>query len=170
MILLITPSARVQQCASALESAISETTHVVSSLRQAVTQLRSEEYLLVVVDQLLGETEPEESELLLEHIGSAIPVYINFAISGMDRVTRELRAALHRRKREMRVATQAAEQLLRNEMKGTLTALLLSSELAMQSQDPATSQARIRQVHELALEMRAKLGGADEGKAAKATS
>ena len=170
MILLITPSAKVQECAKALESAISEKMQVASSLRQAVTQLRSQEYLAVVIDQLLAETEPEESELVLEHIGSAIPVYINFAISGIDRVTRELRAALRRRKREMTIAKQGAEQLLRNELKGTVTAILLSCELAMQSHDPENTQAKIQQVHELALEIRAKLGAADEGMAAKATS
>jgi len=170
MILLITPSAKVQECAKALESAISEPTQVVSTLRQAVTQLRSQEFLAVVIDQSLAETEPEESDLVLEHIGSAIPVFINFAISGIDRVTRELRAALQRRKREMTVARQAAEQLLRNELKGTVTALLLSCELALESQDPANAEAKIRKVHELALEMRSKLGASEEGKAAKATS
>lgn len=170
MILLITPSAKVQECAKALESAISEPTQVVSTLRQAVTQLRSQEFLAVVIDQSLAETEPEESEMVLEHIGSAIPVFINFAISGIDRVTRELRAALQRRKREMTVARQIAEQLLRNDLKGTVTALLLSCELALASQDPATTEAKIRKVHELALEMRSKLGGTEEGKAAKATS
>lgn len=170
MILLITPSAKVQECAKALESAISETTEVASTLRQAVTQLRGQEYLAVVIDQSLAETEPEESELVLEHIGSAIPVYINFAISGIDRVTRELRAALHRRKREMTVARRAAEQLLCNELKGTVTALLLSCELALQSQDAATTETKVRKIHELALEMRSKLGGAEEGKAAKANN
>ncbi len=170
MILLVTPSAKVQECAKALESAISETTQVASSLRHAVTHLRSQEYLAVIIDQLLAETEPEESELVLEHIGRAIPVYMNFAISGVDRVTRELKTALHRRKREMTVAKQAAEQLLRNELKGTVTALLLSCDLAMHSQDPENTHAKLRQIHELALEMRTKLGVLDESRAARATS
>jgi hypothetical protein len=32
-----------------------------------------------VVDQFLLETEPEESEQMIEHMGTAFPVYINFA-------------------------------------------------------------------------------------------
>ncbi len=170
MILLITPSTKVQECAKALETALSETTQVVSSLRQGVTQLRGQEYLAVVIDQSLTETDPEESELVLEHIGSAIPVYINFAISGIDRVIREIRAALKRRKREITIATQATEELLRNELKDTVTALLLSCELGMQSQDPAMTMAKLQKVHELALEVRSKLGGTDEGKAARVSS
>jgi hypothetical protein len=52
-------------------------------------------------------------ETLQQHMGTAIPVQINFAISGIGRVVRELRAALERRKREVLVARQAAKQTLR---------------------------------------------------------
>jgi hypothetical protein len=85
-------------------------------------------------------------------------MYANFAISGIDRVARELRAALHRHKREVVVARQSAEQTLRNELKGTLTALMLSCELALQAPDQTTAEVKVRQVYELALEMRNKLG------------
>lgn len=170
MILLITPSARVQESAKALDSAVSNTVQVAPTLRQAVTQLRSQEYEVVAIDQLLADTEPDESELVLEHVASAIPLYVNFGISGIDRVARELRTALHRRKREMTMARQAAEQQLRSELKDTVTALLLSCELAMQSGDAETMHAKIRQVHELAVELRTKLATAEEVKAAKATS
>jgi hypothetical protein len=162
MILLITPSAKVQQCTKVLEDATSETAQVAPSLRHAAAQLRSEEYSAVVVDQFLVEAEPEESELVLQHIGSAIPIYVNFAISGIDRVARELRAALHRRRREVTVARQAAEEMLRNDLKGTVTALLLSCELALQAQDLPSAEAKIQRVYELALEMSTKLRIADD--------
>ena len=71
--------------------------------------------------------------MVLQHVGTAIPVYVNFAICGMERVVRELRAALHRRKREVLLARQGAEQGLRNELKDTITAILLSCELALQT-------------------------------------
>jgi hypothetical protein len=85
-------------------------------------------------------------------------MYANFAISGIDRVTRELRAAVNRHKREVGVARQSAEQMLRNELKGTLTALMLSCELALQAPDQATVESKVHQVYELAVEMRNKLG------------
>jgi hypothetical protein len=159
MILLITPSARAGECARALQEATGESAEVAASLRQAASQLRSQEYSAVVMDQSLLEAEPDESETALQHIGTAIPVPINFAISGIERVVRELRAALHRRKREAVVARQGAEQNLRNELKGTVTALLLSCEIALETPDlPAVAQAKLRAIDELAREMRTKLG------------
>jgi hypothetical protein len=158
MILLITPSAKVQESAKALEDATSEPLHVAATLRQAVGLLRSEEYSAVLVDQSLIESDPDESDLVLQHMGSAIPVYINFGISGLDRVVRELRSALHRRKREAVVATRTAEQNLRNELKGPLTALLLSCEMALEAPDISVAGPKIRKAWELAKEVRTKLG------------
>ena len=170
MILLITPSAKVQECAKALEEATSEAMQVAPTLRQAAAHLRSEEYSVVVLDQFLVEAEPEESDLVLQHIGPAVPVYANFAISGINRVARELRAAVNRQKREVVVARQSAEQTLRNELKGTLTALMLSCELALQATDPATVENKIHQVYELAMEMRSKLGITEGDHALKASN
>ena len=170
MILLITPSAKVQECTKVLEEATSEALQVAPTLRQAAAQLRAEEYSVVVLDQFLVEAEPEESDLVLQHVGSAVPLYANFAISGIDRVARELRAALNRHKREINVARKSAEQMLRNELKGTLTALMLSCELALQATDPLVVEGKIHQVYEAALEMRRKLGISEDDHALKAAN
>jgi hypothetical protein len=159
MILLITPSARAQDCAEALRAASNEDIHIATTWCQAATQLRAHEYSAVVIDQHLLDAEPDESDVVLQHVGMAIPVHINFAISGIERVTRELRAALHLRKREVLIARRAAEQALRNELKGTVTALLLSCEMALQLPGiPAAAEAKMRAVHDLAKEIRVKLG------------
>src|SRR5712692_2547984 len=110
VILLITPSARAQDCAKAIQEATAESAQVAATLRQAATQLRAQEYSAVVIDQSLLEAEPDESEMLLQHVGMAIPVHVSFAISGMERVLREVRAALQRRKREVLLARQGAKQ------------------------------------------------------------
>ena len=102
MILLITPSSRGQECAQALLATTSLPTHVASTLQAAVAKLREQEYLAVVIDQCLMEVEPDEGELMLQHLGSAFPVYVNCAISGIERVVREVRSALSRRVRERR--------------------------------------------------------------------
>lgn len=168
MILLITPSARARECAEALQQAANETTHVARSLQEATTQLRAEEYSAVVVDQSLLDADPDASEVLLQHIGTAMPVHVNFAISGIERVVREVRAALCRRKREVIVGRQGAEQALRSELRGTLTALLLSCELALQVPNlPAVAEAKIRTAYDLAREMRAKLASAGEDTTAR---
>jgi hypothetical protein len=162
MILLITPSARVQDCARALEEATSEPIQVAASLRQAATHLRTQEYAAVVIDQAVLDAEPDESEVVLEHLGTAVPVYVNFAISGAPRVVRELRVALHRRKKEAVSARLAAELGLRNELKGTVTALLLSCEMVLRQPELSTATlTRVNTIHELAQEMRGKLGIAE---------
>jgi hypothetical protein len=71
--------------------------------------------------QFLLETEPAESEQMLEHLGTAFPVYLNFAVTGMDRLVREVRSALHRRKREEGAARHAVDDQMRSEMRETLT-------------------------------------------------
>jgi NCAIR mutase (PurE)-related protein len=159
MILLITPSARAQECAGALQQATNEAAQVAATLREAATQLRAQEYSAIVIDQSLLEAEPDGGEMVLQHIGTAMPVYVNLAISGIERVVRELRAALCRRKREVIVARQGAEQALRSELKGTVTAMLLSCEMALQVPNlPNAAEAKIRAAYELAREMRTKIG------------
>jgi len=63
-----------------------------------------------------------------------VPVYATLP-SADDRVARELRAALNRHKREIVVARHRRSRRFRNELKGTLTALMLSCELALQATD-----------------------------------
>jgi hypothetical protein len=159
MILLITSSARAEECAAALQAAINEPTQVAASLHQAMTQLRAQEYSAVVIDQLSLDAEPDQSETLLQHMGAAMPVFVNFAVSGIERAVRELRAAMFRRKREVLTARQGAEGALRSELKGTVTALLLSCEMALQVPNlPKAAEAKIRAAYDLAREVRTKIG------------
>jgi len=158
MILLITPSARGQQCAECLQAETGEQTHWASNLQEAAGRLREETYSATVIDQFLLETEPEDSSNIVEHMGTTFPVYINFAVTGMDRLLREVRSALHRRKREETTARRAVVEQMRYEMRETLTALLLSCELAMSVPDvPGPAIERIRSIDTLARELRLRL-------------
>jgi hypothetical protein len=160
MLLVITPSAKAQGCAQAIQQITSKETHVASTLSQAMAQLRAQEYVAVLIDHAFLETEPVESDMVLEHIGIAIPVHVNFAISGMDRVVRELRAALQRHKKEVLLVRQEVQQALRNELKDTVTALLLSCEMALQVPNlPGAAEIKMRSARELAQEVRVKLEG-----------
>jgi hypothetical protein len=158
MILLMTSSARGQQCADCLQSATGLETHWAHNLQAAATRLREQTYSAAVIDQFVLETEPEESEQMLEHLGTAFPVYINFAVTGMERLVREVRSALHRRKREESAARRAVAEQMHSEMRETLTAMLLSCELAMSVPDvPLPAAEKIRAIDSLAREMRLRL-------------
>jgi len=89
---------------------------------------------------------------------TAFPVYINFAVTGMERLVQEVRSALPRRKREQTAARRAVIEQIRYEMRQTLTALLLSCERAMSVPDvPVPAVERIRSIDKLAPELRLRL-------------
>lgn len=158
MILLITPSARIKDCAQTLESATNHPVHTATSLQEAGSRLREQEYVAVVIDQFLLEAEPDESEQILQHIETAVPVYLNFAISGIPRVVRETRTALARRQREEQVARQSAERAVWNELKEDVTAMLLACDLALAVPDvPVPAAEKLRSVHDLAFHIRERL-------------
>jgi hypothetical protein len=158
MILLITPSARGRECADSLNAATGQEVQWGATLQEAVTRLREQTYSAVVIDQFLFETEPQESERMVEHMGTAFPVYINFAVTGMERLLREVRSALHRRKREEAAARRAVVEQMHSEMRETLTAMLLSCELAMSVPDvPVPAAEKIRAIDNLARDLRLRL-------------
>ena len=158
MILLITPSARGPQCTDAIRASTGSETHWAQNLPEAATRLREQTYSAAVIDQFLLETEPEESERMLEHLDTAFPVYINFAVTGMERLVRDVRSALHRRKREETAARRSVQDQMRSEMRETLTAMLLSCELAMAVPDvPLPAAEKIRAIDNLARELRIRL-------------
>ena len=76
----------------------------------------------------------------------------------MERLVREVRSALHRRKREETPARRVGREQMRSEMRETLTAMLLSCELAMAVPDvPGPASEKIRAIDNLARELRVRL-------------
>lgn len=158
MILLITPQAKGPEFAASLFATTTQETHWAQNLQEAATRLRERTYSAAVIDQFLLETEPEESDQVLEHLGTAYPVYVNFAVTGMDRLLREVRSALHRRKREELAARRAVAEQMNCEMRETLTVMLLSCELAMAVPNvPGLAAEKIRTIDNLARELRLRL-------------
>lgn len=158
MILLITPSATGPQCADSLHAETSQDVYLARTLQEAAARLREQTYSAAVIDQFLLETEPEGSDQTIEHLGTAFPVYINFAVTNMGRLLREVRSALHRRRREEVTARCAVAEQMRSEMRETLTAMLLSCELAMSVPNvPDIAAEKIRTIDNLARELRLRL-------------
>lgn len=138
---------------------------VAESLARATTLLRAECYLAVVFDQYLLETDRDEAGTAIEHLGSAISVQVNLAICGINRLVAEVRAAVLRRQQDEARARRSASGKLHSELNGTVTALLLSSELALETPGlPLAAIERLRSVYEMARKLRTQLEstGADE--------
>ncbi|MFY9559941.1 MAG: hypothetical protein WAQ52_06890 [Terriglobales bacterium] len=158
MILIVTPHLRADECAEALRQATNEEIVLAESLHKAATLLRAESYLAVVLDQYLLETEPDATETVLQHLGTAILVQVNLAISGVERLAREVRAAVQRRKREEIAARRSAVSTLHSELNGTITALLLSCELVLGSPGlPSGAAEKMQSAHELVKKLRSQL-------------
>jgi hypothetical protein len=133
MILLVTPSERASACAAALHEATGENIVLAESLARATTLLRAGSCQVAVLDQHLLESEPADAASTIDHLDTAISVHVNLAITGMDRLVREVRAAVKRRQREEVSARQVAAGKLESELGDTVTALLLSVELALET-------------------------------------
>jgi hypothetical protein len=95
---------------------------------------------------------------LMNHSGIAMPLHVNLALQGTDRVVREVQTALRRGVQERVVATHTADRLLRSQLSSEVTGILLNSELALrQVSIPAAVADKVRSVRELAEKMRSRL-------------
>jgi hypothetical protein len=160
MIILVSASSRAKECAAAIEKKNQLETQVAASLPKAIEYLQAHEYDIIVVDESFQQVEAGAESLVASHAGNAIPVYVNLALHGTDRVAQEVNRALQRLVSERVASMRVAESLLRNELRGHVTAILLNSELAMrEAQLPTSAAAKIKEVHDLAEQMRVRLDG-----------
>jgi len=95
-------------------------------------------------------------------------VQVNLAISGMERLVREVRSAVQRRQREEERARRAALGAIYGELNGTVTALLLSTELALQAPGlPPAASEKLQSAHDLVKKLRRQLESAEPTDGAK---
>jgi hypothetical protein len=157
-ILMVTGIEGAQNCAAVVGAQLGMEVEVAQGRQAALTALRREEFVAVVIDETLAECDPAAAEKICEHAGLAIPLQISFAVSGVARLTREIRAALHRREREQMLARRAAAASIENELKGTVAGLLPHSQLALNGVELAGPAAeRLRLVADLAGNLRQQL-------------
>ncbi len=157
-ILLVTGIEGARNCADVVGAQLGMEVEVASGRKDALAALRKREFLAVVMDETLAECDPAAADKICEHAGLAIPLQINFAVSGAARLVREIRAALHRREREQELARRAALAAMEAELKSTVAGLLLHSQLALSgSEIPAPVADRLRMVADLAGSLRQQL-------------
>jgi hypothetical protein len=157
-ILMVTGIEGARNCAAVVETQLGIDVEVAEGRKGALAALRAKEYLAVVIDDTLAECDPAAAEKICELAGLAIPLQINFAVSGAARLTREIRAALNRREREQTLARRAATAVMEAELKSTVAGLLLQSQLALNGPEvPAPVAERLRMVADLVGNLRQQL-------------
>ncbi len=157
-ILIVTGIEGARNCAAVVAAQLGMEVEVADGRKAALAALRRREYAAVVVDETMTECDPASAEAIWDHASLAIPLQINFALSGASRLIREIRAALHRREREQTLARRAAAAAIETELKSTVAGLLLHSQLALNGSDiPAPAAERMRVVADLAGSLRQQL-------------
>ena len=105
--------------------------NVAPTHRGGLIALRHRDYSVVVVDDCLAEANPAAADLLWQSFGMAVPVQINFAIlRGLETNARSASGDWPTRT-AAGVALRAAVSQLENDLKSTVTGLLLQSQLAL---------------------------------------
>jgi hypothetical protein len=157
-ILMVTGIEGARNCAAVVGAQLGMEVEVAEGRKAALAALRRREFAAVVVDDTLADCDPAAAETIWEHAGLAIPLQINFALSGAARLIREIRAALYRREREQTLARRAAAAAIEAELKSTVAGLLLNSQLALKGSEGASPVAdKLRLVADLAGNLRQQL-------------
>jgi len=157
-ILFVTGIDGARNCADVIGKQLDMEVVIADGRKAALGLLRQREFAAVVVDETVAACDPASAEAIWERSGLAIPMQINFALSGAARLVREIRAALHRREREQELARRAAAVTVEAELKSTVAGLLLQSQLALSTSDAASPVAeRLRLVASLASDLRRQL-------------
>lgn len=162
-ILMVTGIEGARNCAAVVRADLNMDVEVAEGRKAALAALRRREFAIVIVDDSLAECDPAAAEAIWAKAGLAIPLQINFALSGTARLIRDLRAALYRREREQMLARRAATAAIESELKSTVAGLLLHSQLALNGvESPSPVADRLRVVAELAGNLRQQLSAQTE--------
>ena len=157
-ILLVTAIAGAENCAAVVSKQFGFAVETAANRKDALAALRRRSYAIVVLDASLLEAAPGDADALFKLSCLAIPLEINFAISGCGRLVREIRAALHRRQLEQSVAARAAATSLQSNLRDTVAGLLLQSQLALAEPSvPPQLADKLKLMVELAGNLRRKL-------------
>jgi signal transduction histidine kinase len=157
-ILIVTGVEGARNCATVVGAQLGMEVEIAEGRKAALAALRRREYSAIVVDDTLAECDPAAAEAIWECSGLAIPLQINFALSGAARLVRDIRAALHRREREQALARRAAAAAIESELKTTVAGLLLHSQLALNGSELSSPMAeKLRVVADLAGSLRQQL-------------
>jgi len=156
--LIVTAIEGIESLAAELAGRLRVSVELASNRATALRLLLRRGYAVVVLDQILADSDPDGAERIWKGAGFAIPLQINFALAGSARLEREIRAALARREREQQLAMAAAAAAVDDELKNAITGFLLESQLALAEEEvPPAVQSRLRTLAAMADRLRARL-------------
>jgi signal transduction histidine kinase len=157
-VLLVSGLSGAENCAAAIMQQMGLDVEIAPGRREALDALRAGSYAALIVDDSLAEGDPRGAEVLWKMAGLAIPMQVNFALTGGARLIRDLRAALARREQEQGAAQLAALRAVESELRNTISGLLLHTQLALREGPPSPQlEQRLRLMAELAGNLKQRL-------------
>ncbi len=130
-VLMITAMEGAENCAATLSRQLEFEVQVATTWQGGLGALREREYSVVIVDESIADADPRGADLLWKNAGLAVPLQVNFAITGSSRLARDVRAAIARREQDQALAMRAAASTIERDLRSTVTGLLLQSQLAL---------------------------------------
>ncbi len=156
--LIVTTMEGIEGTAATLSTQLKMTVEIAANRATALRLLNRRAYAIVILDQMLADTDPEGSEMIWKNVGVAVPLQLNFALAGSARLEREIRSALTRRERERQIAVAAAAAAVDAELKNAITGFLLEARLALAEENvPPRIATRLRTLEEMAGRLRNRL-------------
>ena len=154
-VLIITALEGAENLAAVLSEKLGTRVEIARTQRTGLHRAKSGEFGVVVVEEHLVAGDPEWADRLWAEAGSALPMQVNFALTGGARLAREVKGAFARMQEEQNVARRDAVSEIEAELKGSLTGLLLQSELAMREPPGSAGlTSKLQKLVELAAEIR----------------
>lgn len=157
-VLMITSMVGAGNCAAGLESRLGMKVDAACDRRDGLAALRGRDYSAVIVDDSIAESDPAGADLVRKYAGAAVVLEVNFAISGVARLARDIKSGLLHREREKGAAMRFACTAIESELRTTVAGLLLQSQLALA--EPGVSpqlSTKLQQVVQLAGSLRRRL-------------
>lgn len=157
-VLMVSPAAGLEECLREIKQQLGLDIDVAASRRAAQHALGQRQYAALLLDTQWVESDTDGTDVICRQAGLAIPVHTNLALSSPSRVVRELRGALIRREQEMALSMRAAAAAIDIEVKNAVTALLLQSQLVLQSEDLSSGvREKIANIIQLSEDLRNKV-------------
>lgn len=140
-VLLFAADFSVARVAQILAKDLQAAVTCVNDQRRCQELLQQKSFTLVVIEEAVALENEATLESLYELAAEAFVLEVNFGIASAPRIVRQLRAAMKRRNTDHKKARHAAMLSLQRELSGSVSGLLLESQLALRTEGPAVAPA-----------------------------
>jgi hypothetical protein len=132
-ILIVSASERRFELQKSIHESLSVAVSVVATFQEALSAVAISRYQAVVLDEGLADLNPTAADDFLAHCSDELPIFVKLAITGVPRCVQQVQLAIRRFDRERQIIVNAARCSIHSQLRDALTAVLISSQLALKT-------------------------------------